>query len=299
MIAPRAVSALLFASAVVAGTIADRPLVRRVRVIGEYRVLAVDFHTHSSMWSDGALTPWGLVLEARRAGLDAIAITGHNEVLDARIGRRFSRTIGGPTVLVGEEVLSAPQYHLIAVGISERVSFQQRAAGAIDEVHRQGGIAIAAHPMPEFWAGWDADAMKRLDGAEICHPLIYPIDHAQADFERFAARGSVAAIGSSDFHGLGPMGACRTFVFASHDSPSAIIDAVRAHRTVVYGRDGRAYGDPSLIPLAERAHLVDAADAWRDRGSILEWWSRLAGVAGLAGIVTFGPRRRSRRQQAA
>jgi predicted metal-dependent phosphoesterase TrpH len=141
-------SALLLVSAIAAGTFADRPLARRVRVVGEYRVLAVDLHTHSSMWSDGALTPWGLVLEAERAGLDAIAITGHDELLESRVGRLFSRAVGGPTVLVGEEILAEPHYHLIAVGLSTYVDFRQRAADAIDEIHRQGGVAIAAHPMP-------------------------------------------------------------------------------------------------------------------------------------------------------
>jgi hypothetical protein len=286
----RSVAGFLLASAIVAGTIADRPAARRIRIVGDYRVLEVDFHTHSSMWSDGALTPWGLALEAGRAGLDAIAITGHNEVWDGQIGRRLSELIGGPTVLAGEEIVSEPHYHLIAVGITSRVSFQQRAADAIDEIHRQGGIAIAAHPTSEFWSGYDADAMQRLDGAEICHPLIYSVERGQDDLERFAARGSVAAIGSSDFHGLGPMGTCRTFVFAADDSPQAILDAVRAHHTVVYGRDGRAYGDPALIPLAERAGLSSAAEAWRGRGGALDWISRLAGVAGLFVLVKISHR---------
>ena len=77
------------------------PAVRAPIDLGGYRVLAADFHIHSSTWSDGALTPWGLVLEAERQGLDAIAVTAHNEVADAKVSRWFSRLIGGPTVLVG------------------------------------------------------------------------------------------------------------------------------------------------------------------------------------------------------
>src|SRR5262249_43554692 len=104
------------------GAVIDRPITRSPLTVGGYRVLAADFHTHSSTWSDGALTPFGIVLEAKRQGLDVIAITGHNEVIDAKVGQWFSRLIGGPTVLVGEEILheppSAPNYHLIAVGIS-------------------------------------------------------------------------------------------------------------------------------------------------------------------------------------
>ena len=96
MSAPRLVFLVLLMLTIAAGTFADRPRARPPLTIGGYRVLAVDFHTHSSMWSDGALTPWGLVLEAERQGLDAIAITGHNQVRDGRMGRRFSRLVGGP-----------------------------------------------------------------------------------------------------------------------------------------------------------------------------------------------------------
>jgi len=78
---------------------------------------------------------------------------------------------------------------------------QQPAASAVDEIHRQGGIAIAAHPLQRSWDGYDAAAIERLDGAEVCHPIIYGDDSTQAQLERFAARGTAAAIGSSDFHG--------------------------------------------------------------------------------------------------
>jgi hypothetical protein len=271
------------------GGVIDRPVARPPLTIGGYRVLAADFHTHSSTWSDGALTPFGLVLEAKRQGLDAIAITGHNEVIDGKVGHWFSRLIGGPTVLVGEEILheppSAPNYHLIAAGISERVSFRQSAASAIDEIHRQGGIAIAAHPRTEFWPAYDAAAMQRLDGAEICHPMIYSLPDVQRELIEFAARGRVAAIGSSDFHGIGPMGMCRTFVFARDASEQAIIEAIRAHRTIVYGLPERPFGDPELVKLVEHdTRLRDrAVPDWR--GGALDWINRIAALLALAAIA--------------
>jgi len=286
---PRAVPGLLVAAAIVAGTYADRPRRYPPLTLGGYRVLAVDFHTHSSMWSDGALTPWGLVLEAPRQGLDAFAITAHNETWDAHVGQRFSRMVGGPTVLVGEEIVR-PSFHLIAAGITTTVSFMQSAAGAIDEVHRQGGVAIAAHPDEEFWEGFDARAMQRLDGSEICHPSVLVPEFVlkedvQRTYETFAARAPLAAIGSSDFHGLGPMGLCRTYVFADAVSEQGILDAVRAHRTVVYGRDGRAYGDPALVQLAARAGGLRDREPARDTAGWLDWVSRIAGLLGLAGVI--------------
>jgi PHP domain-containing protein len=274
----------LLALAVAAGTLADRLPARSPITIGGYHVLAADFHTHSSMWSDGALTPWGLVLEAQRHGLDAIAITGHNELVDARIGRWFSSLIGGPIVLRGQEILAAPQYHLIAAGITKRVSFQQSAAAAIDDVHRQGGIAIAAHPLREFWPAFDEAAIAELDGAEVCHPIVYNSKDALADLEQFSAARSFAAIGSSDFHGLGVMGLCRTYVFATERSEQGILEAIRARRTVVHGPDGRVYGDPELIRLAA-ADGRPAREAAPPARGWFEWFSGLAGIVGLWGLL--------------
>jgi hypothetical protein len=279
----RLISSVVLALAIVAGTMADRPRVNPSITLGGYRVLAADFHVHSSMWSDGALTPWGLVLEAGRQGLDAIAITGHNEVFDGQLGRRFSELVGGPIVIAGEEILAEGRYHMIAAGITRRVSFRQSAASAIDQIHQQGGIAIAAHPFPDFRAGYDDAAMQRLDGAEICHPRIYSLENGQRDLEQFSARAPVAAIGSSDFHGLGVMGLCRTYVFASSNSARAILDAVRAHRTVVFGKDGRVYGDPQLVQFASQ--LRGLAPSPASRGGTLDWFSRLSGVLGLAGLI--------------
>ena len=108
---------------------------------------------------------------------------------------------------------------------------------------------------------------------------------ARREFEAFRARAPVAAIGSSDFHGIGRLGMCRTYVFARDNSAEAVIEAIRAKRTVVYGRNGRAYGDPALIAAAA-AHprLRDEATLDR-RPSWLDTVGSVAGVLGLLGLV--------------
>src|SRR5262249_52885394 len=159
------------------------------------------------------------------------AITGHNNVVEGRIGRWLSRWVGGITVLRGEEIV-APRFHIIALGIDQTVDFRNPAADAIDHVHRQGGVAIAAHPGPDYSRAFSDSAVSRLDGAESCHPMVYGRERAQGDLETFAARGAMAAIGSSDFHGFGRIGSCRTFVFVHDNTEAAILEAIRAHRTV-------------------------------------------------------------------
>jgi hypothetical protein len=280
-----AATATLLVVAIAVGTAIDRVPAREPITLGGYRVVAADFHTHSSMWSDGSLTPWGLVLEARHQGLDAIAVTGHRQTQDARWARWFSERIGGPTVLVGEELPEIP-HHVVAVGIETTVDSELDVASQIAEIHRQGGIAIAAHPGPMFWKGFEP-VMDRLDGTEMCHPAVYAIEDAQSVFEQFAQRTSAAAIGSSDAHGLGRLGICRTFVFARDTSAGAILEAIRARRTVVYGRDGKAYGDPELIRLAAADGRVPAA-ARRDYSpTLLDRLSHLLGLAGLIWLVVI------------
>jgi len=136
--------AALLASIAV-GTLADEPIARTPLRVGVYQVLSGDFHLHPALGSGGSLTPWGLVTEAQRQGLDVIAVTGHNTIWDARVAHAFSRLVDGPIVLIGEEVTSKTQ-DLVAVGIETTISPFLPLRDQIGEVHRQGGVAIAPHP---------------------------------------------------------------------------------------------------------------------------------------------------------
>jgi predicted metal-dependent phosphoesterase TrpH len=273
----------LLAASVAAGAFSDVPRERPPLFIGGYRVLAADFHVHSHPLSWATLTPWDTVLEAQRQGLDVIAMTGHNHVWVSQVGRWFSRRIGGPAVLVSEEIATL-RYHLIATGITTTVSWNQSAAAAIAEIHRQGGVAIAAHPYPE-WPGYDDAAVQLLDAAEIVRPEVSADAERGRQLQQFARRRAMTAIGSSDYHGLGSLGASRTYVFARDDSEDAILSALRERRTVVYDRDGRAFGDPELIRLAAQDRRLALPGTGPPQRRALALASRVAGVLGLLGLL--------------
>jgi hypothetical protein len=190
-------------------------------------------------------------------------------------------------VLVGEEV-RASGYHLIAVGIERRVSWDQPAAAAIDDVHGQGGVAIAAHPVAMYWPAWDEAAIAKLDGSEVVHPSAYLRASAGIQMARFWAGRPLTAVGSSDYHGLGRLGLCRTYVFARGEGEAAILDALRDRRTVVRDRDGRLYGRPDLVGLAAADGRLWAREAPPERSGMAFATARLAGIAALVGFVVFG-----------
>jgi hypothetical protein len=256
-------------------------------MLGEYQVLTADFHIHSFPLSWGVLSPWDTVMEARREGVDVIAMTPHNHTWVAKLAHWFS---GSPIVLVGEEIHSIG-YHLLAIGITDIVRWRQPASNAIDEVHRQGGIAIAAHPVASYTA-YDAEAMRKLDGAEVVHPLALRSEDYAVQLRQFFSRRRMTAIGDTDYH-LGPMsphlgeiGLCRTYVFARERSEAGILDALRQGRTVVYDR-GHVYGDPDLIQMAkEDGRLPKLALARRDQ-SLLALFSGIVGVFGLVGLISI------------
>lgn len=279
----------------------ERPPVTR----GGYRVLDVDLHVHTR-FSDGLLSPIDVVTAARRHGLDAFAVTEHNQLLPAKIARAWSRLVGGPTVLLGEEVTRGSA-HLIAIGLHEPVSSREGVSAALDAIHAQGAIAIAAHPVAHFWPAL-VPHLDRIDGSEVMHPLArVPLAAGAPAGARWrwssaldfyargrAAKPTFAAIGSSDHHGFATIGAHRTWVFAERPDADAILDALKKGRTVVKGTDGVLRGDAAMIALVEREPIPEAPAVapYRARGPI-DAVTRIVGWLGAIGVVILRPRRRT------
>ena len=262
---------------------------------GGYQVIEADFHVHSHA-GDGMVSPFGLVLLARQKGLQALAITDHNQVFGAKAGRWFSQMIGGPTVLVGEEI-TAPGFHMIGLGLNQRVTWKQSAAEAIDAIHRQGGVAIAAHPGRKYEQAFGS-VIRELDGAEVMHPLVYSSSDREREMRDFSERARASghvltAVGSSDYHWFNSLGICRTYVFARNGDETEIRDALRAARTVVYDRDGNAFGKPELIKLLmEQPITRDEVEYDYLSSSTIDYLTRSSGWFGLIGLALFGRKRR-------
>jgi hypothetical protein len=286
----RLTSVVLVILGVIGGALSDsaesNPESKRTR----YEVVEADFHVHSHA-GDGMLSPFGLVLLAQQKGLKALAITDHNQIFGAKAGRWFSRLIGGPTVLVGEEI-TAPGFHLIAVGIDRRITWRQSASEAIEEIHRQGGIAIAAHPGSKYEQAF-GPVLQELDGSEVMHPLAYSSSERgreMQDFYRRASAGShvVTALGSSDYHWFNSLGICRTYVFVLSNDQSGILEALRAGRTVVYDLEGNAYGNPELIELLQDQPIKRGVGDYHYGGrGVIDIVTRTLGWLGLIGLVLF------------
>ena len=109
----------------------------------------LELHAHS-WYSRGAIlgeesvdSPIQMVKEARRRGLDGIAITDHNSF---KSWNSLKKLKFDDFVLIPGEEIHTKQGHLIALGISEEIKPNQDVLETIDKIHSQGGVAIAPHP---------------------------------------------------------------------------------------------------------------------------------------------------------
>ena len=283
---PRVLGLLLVAGGIGLGSLAasGRPL--EIPRVGNEFVLAADFHVHAFV-GDGGVAPWALRREARLRGLNVITISNHNQLLAARMGtwRIGESSPDDPLVIVGQEV-TAPEFHLIAAGITETIDWRLSARDAIHEVHRQGGVAIAAHAARGSWKDDDPVAVGLLDGVEVAHPGALQFERARRELQEMfeksrAGNPAVAPIGSSDFHFGGRLGRCRTYVFADEVSERGVLDAIRRGRTVAYDGDGRLTGSP------ERVRAVESLIARHPPPLTTDGLSRLASGLALAGLAVL------------
>lgn len=288
---PWLASLVLTAAGLVGGAVFDpkpeRPVVHRAG----FRVLEGDFHAHTT-YSDGTLSPFTLVRQAERRGLDVLGVTEHNTVVAGLMARAYARWVGGPMVLVGEEI-TTHDYHLIAIGIGRTVSPALPITEVVEEIHRQGGIAIAAHPVEPFQAGL-APVRARLDGTEVMHPVALLPPRGAWRWEDMLAyweetEPRPAAIGSSDFHAASVLGICRTLLFVREPVDEAsVMEALRERRTVVVDAKGALRGPDDLTAALSREPLEPRSSDYAYRGEgVADRLLRALGLLGIVGLVLF------------
>ena len=167
----------------------------------------------------------------------------------------------------------------------------------IEDIHRQAGVAIAGHPTRRYWAVFDDNIVRELDGAEVLHTNAYVANEKAEEMRTFYRRAEknghhLLALGASDYHWFNSLGICRTYVFVRNNDEPGILEALRAGRTVVFDRDGNAYGNPELIRLLQDEPITRDVGDYDYRGSgLFDVITRTLGWLGLIGLVLFGRNR--------
>ena len=188
-----------------------------------------DLHVHTT-FSDGWPTPEAVVEHAEWVtDLDVIAITDHDTIEGALRAEEHAAATGSRVrIVVGEEV-STSQGHVIGLFLERLVPPGMSAAATVDEIHAQGGIAIAAHPF------WRTDRVaRRLRGP--VHGVGWLA--AEIDFDGIEVENSTPGLGVANF--MARRLAEATVLTAVGGSDAHILEAIGRSATTFPGRTPRA-----------------------------------------------------------
>ncbi len=200
-------------------------------------VLAVELHTHSEASYDGR-DPVELLLEqAEAVGLDAIAVTDHDEISASLEAVELAPEYG-LTGIPGMEVSTAAG-HVLSLGLDELVPAGMPFAETLSYIRERGGLAVVPHPYQESRSGVLAnitgEELVTADAIEVYNSrLLTGYSNRQA--RRFARTHGLPMTAGSDAHICEMVGQSITWVDAEEPTVEGILDGIRTGRTDIDGK---------------------------------------------------------------
>jgi predicted metal-dependent phosphoesterase TrpH len=150
------------------------------------------FHIHTRHSYDCILKPESIVKFASAHGIGAIAITDHDTIRGSVEAAAYAR-VKTPDVHV---IIGAEYYtdcgDIIGLFLTDEIR-EKNASKLIDEIHRQGGIAVLPHPFKNHTVidEW----LQKMDMIETFNPRCSPEQNAKAH-DLAVKLGKVGIVGS-------------------------------------------------------------------------------------------------------
>lgn len=201
-------------------------------------MLSAELHVHSSLSHDGR-DPVDLILEqAEAVGLDALAITDHDQI-DASLEMVKLAEAYDIIGIPGVEVSTAAG-HVIALGVTELVDPGQSFEETVEAIHELGGIAVVPHPFQASRSGVltkidQSVVIEHADAIEVYNSRLLT-GRANRKAERFADRHGLPKTAGSDAHVCEMVGQAVTHIDADEPTVEGIIEAIADGRTEIEGK---------------------------------------------------------------
>jgi len=200
-------------------------------------VLAAELHCHSSLSYDGRDPVDMLLAQAKAVGLDALAVTDHDEI-DASLSAADRASDYGLVGIPGIEVTSEAG-HVLALGVEELIEPGLPFRETLERIRDRGGIAVVPHPFQKSRHGVaphvSRDALAAADAIEVYNSRLFT-GRANRQAERFAVERALPMTAGSDAHIAEMVGQAVTEIDANDRSVEGILEAVRDGRTAVLGK---------------------------------------------------------------
>lgn len=172
--------------------------------------IKIDLHVHTHYSRDSLITPEELVIYAKKAGLDGVAVTDHDRLDGAlKIARETDFFI-----VPGMEI-SSSNGHVVALNVQEVIPKGLDADETVDRIHRAGGIAVACHPVTFFKGSLRKHVSSKFDAVEVINASSFPFNYSVKNAQKIASRLGIPRVAGSDAHYPPEIGYAYTLVDAS------------------------------------------------------------------------------------
>jgi len=193
--------------------------------------IKADLHVHTTYSKDSLITPKDLIFYAKKRGLNAVAVTDHNELDGAyKIANETDFL-----VIPGMEVSSADG-HIVALNVKELIPRGFSAVETVERIHRAGGVAIACHPYVLFKGCLRDKVCATFDAIETINARAFPFRDSVKKAEETAERFKLSRVAGTDAHYGPQIGYGYTVIEASELSVEAVAKAIVDRRCQPFGQ---------------------------------------------------------------
>ncbi|MCK4327303.1 MAG: CehA/McbA family metallohydrolase [Candidatus Diapherotrites archaeon] len=185
-----------------------------------------DLHVHSVHSADSLMTVQDIIGRIKELGFAGFALTDHNSVAGNKEAAKLAKE-AGLVFIPGIEV-STQDGHLLGLGATKIIKAYMPAEKTVKEIHRQKGLAIAAHPydytrhgMGDKWREIGVDGIEAINGKSF-------VGNSKA--KKVAKELGVTVTGGSDAHTKAEMGSAWT------ECGKDVFGDIRKGKTSAHGR---------------------------------------------------------------
>ena len=200
-----------------------------------------DLHMHTIYSYDGTASVSAVLTQARKLGLDVIAITDHDEIAGSLEALSLAPRYG-VDVIPGIEITTS-EGDLLALNVTEKVERDLPLIETVLRVGELGGFCIAPHPMANGIGMKSLSAysiLRALRNMDVDNILIGIETYNATTIDRISNRYAqilaehldMAQLGNSDAHIVEAIGLGVTEFPGS--TVSALVKAIRRQKTTIH-----------------------------------------------------------------
>ena len=203
-----------------------------------------DLHVHTTYSKDSLITPKDLIFYAKKKGLNAVAVTDHNELEGAyKIAKETDFLI-----IPGMEV-SSSEGHIVALNVHELIPRGYSARETVERIHKAGGVAIACHPFVLFKGCLRERVCETFDAVEVINARAFPFRRSVRKAEATAQKFNLPRVAGTDAHYGPQIGYGYTAIEAEALTVEAIAKAIKLGHC-------QPMGQPVSVTLNIRQQLL-------------------------------------------